>query len=137
MRQVRIPRVHRGTSLPPPEDVGVHPGGASPFGVQDLVGHVWQFTDEFRDEHTRSVLLRGGSNYVPADDAGWSSRWYFPQAKKLDQHNKYFLMDGAYERAGTLGFRCVQDAAPEGNASAQTCWEGSNGPKSCVRDTRV
>ena len=26
---------------------------------------VWQYTTEVHDEHTRSVLLRGGSNYGP------------------------------------------------------------------------
>ena len=35
---------------------------------------------------------------------------YFPNAFQLNQHNKYFLMDASYERAGTLGFRCVADA---------------------------
>ena len=34
-------------------NVTSYPRGASPFGVLDLVGNVWQFTDEFSDEHTR------------------------------------------------------------------------------------
>ena len=46
--------------------MGRHPGGASPFGVQDLVRSVWQYTSEFQDIHTRSVVLRGGSNYGSA-----------------------------------------------------------------------
>ena len=36
--------------------------------------------------------------------------WYFPAALELNKHAKYFLMDDAYERAGTIGFRCVKDA---------------------------
>ena len=28
-------------------DVDAHPAGASPFGVMDMVGNVWQWTDEF------------------------------------------------------------------------------------------
>ena len=28
------------TNFPPLEDVGTHPGSASPFGVEDMVGHV-------------------------------------------------------------------------------------------------
>ena len=70
-------------------------------------------TDEFHDAHTRALMIRGGSNYRPL-----GSHWYFPQAKPLDQHEKYFLMDDSYERAGTLGFRCVQDAAQDGGARA-------------------
>ena len=41
-------RTMRGT-----DSVDAHPSGASPFGVMDLVGNVWQWTDEYLDEHTR------------------------------------------------------------------------------------
>lgn len=88
-----------------PADVEAHPKGASPFGVMDLVGNVWQWTDEFVDEHTRTAILRGGSYYQPQ-----GSEWYFPQAYKLTQHAKYLLMAPSKDRAGTLGFRCVLDA---------------------------
>lgn len=39
------------------------------------------------------------------------SKWYFPPAYDLTTYGKYFLMGGAYERAGTVGFRCVADAS--------------------------
>merc|ERR1711964_309579 len=95
-----------GNTNPGPEPVTAHvPLGDSPFGVSDLVGNVWQYTDEFQDEHSKAVILRGGSNYRPA-----GSDWYFPQALELYKHNKYFLFDDSYERAGTIGFRCVVDA---------------------------
>lgn len=90
---------------PIPADVDAHPQGASPFGVLDLVGNVWQWTDEFYDEHTRAAALRGGSSYQPQ-----TSHWYFPQAYQLDQHGKYLLMAPCKDRAGMLGFRCVVDA---------------------------
>ena len=54
--------------------------------------------------HTRAALVRGSANYRPG-----ASDWYFPQAPRNDQHEKYFLLDDAYERAGTLGFRCARD----------------------------
>ncbi|MYN47190.1 SUMF1/EgtB/PvdO family nonheme iron enzyme [Pseudoduganella sp. FT93W] len=101
----RVPAPSTARRLPPLPPVGQHPAGASPFGVEDMVATVWQWTDEFEDEHTRSAILRGGSFYQPA-----GSHWYFPQAHKLTEHGKYLLMAPSKDRAGTLGFRCVQDA---------------------------
>ncbi|NML63072.1 formylglycine-generating enzyme family protein [Massilia sp. RP-1-19] len=100
------PPTNRGRELLPPADVDAHPAGASPFGVMDLVGNVWQWTDEFADDHTRAAALRGGSSYLPQ-----TSHWYFPQAHRLDQHGKYLLMAPCKDRSGMLGFRCVVDAA--------------------------
>jgi formylglycine-generating enzyme required for sulfatase activity len=101
-----LPSPNRGRTLLPPADVDAHPAGASPFGVMDLVGNVWQWTDEFVDEHTRAAALRGGSSYQPQ-----TSHWYFPQAYQLDQHGKYLLMAPGKDRSGMLGFRCVVDAS--------------------------
>ena len=68
------------------------------------MGNIWQWTDEYTDEHTRAAVLRGGSFYQPQN-----SYWYFPQAYKLTEHGKYLLMAPAKDRAGTLGFRCVKN----------------------------
>lgn len=94
-----------GRSLRGPDDVDAHPSGASPDGVMDLVGNIWQWTDEFEDDHTRAAILRGGSYYQPQ-----GSIWYFPQAYRNDTHGKLLLMAPSYDRSGTLGFRCVKDA---------------------------
>jgi len=104
--QRKYPSMTSGNTFNGPESVTAHaPIGDSVFGVSDLVGNVWQYTDEFQDDHTRAVILRGGSNYRPE-----GSNWYFPQALELDEHQKYFLFNERYERAGTIGFRCVVDA---------------------------
>jgi len=100
-----VPEFNTGRILLPPADVDAHPEGASPFGVEDLVANVWQWTDEYVDEHTRAAVLRGGCSYHPQ-----TSHWYFPQAYQLDQHGKYLLMAPCKDRAGMLGFRCVVDA---------------------------
>jgi formylglycine-generating enzyme required for sulfatase activity len=86
-------------------DVDAHPNGASPFGVMDMVGNVWQWTDEYEDDHTRAAILRGGSHYRPS-----GSIWYFPEAYKNSQHGKLLMMAPSYDRSGAVGFRCVKDA---------------------------
>ncbi|RAN82956.1 sulfatase-modifying factor protein [Bacillus sp. SRB_336] len=104
--ETMVPTIQRGRTLAAPDDVDAHPAAASPFGVLDLVGNVWQWTDEYLDEHTRAAVLRGGSSYQPQ-----TSHWYFPQAYRLDQHGKYLLMAPGKDRSGGVGFRCVVDAA--------------------------
>jgi len=102
-----VPKPDKGRDMAPPSDVTAHLKGASPFGVMDLVGNVWQWTDEYVDEHTRAAILRGGSHYQPQ-----GSRWYFPQAYRLSEHGKYLLMAPSLDRSGAIGFRCVVDSEP-------------------------
>ena len=73
-------RVPKPRLVPPftPDDVGAHPSGASSFGVQDLVGNVWQWTSELVDERTRAATLRGGSSYQPSARDQFGDNWYFP-----------------------------------------------------------
>jgi len=107
-----VPDVDKGRDMSPPGEVGTHPKGSSPFGVNDPVGNVWQWTDEFRDEHTAAAALRGGSHYQPQ-----GSKWYFPQAYRLSEHGKYLLMAPSIDRSGAVGFRCVMDVSPDGNST--------------------
>jgi iron(II)-dependent oxidoreductase len=100
-----VPVPDKGRVMAPPADVNAHPSGKSPAGVEDLVGNVWQWTDEYVDDHTRGGILRGGSHYQPA-----GSHWYFPQAYKLNEHGKYLLVAPSKDRSGAVGFRCVADA---------------------------
>jgi gamma-glutamyl hercynylcysteine S-oxide synthase len=101
-----VPEPDLGRTMRGPDNVDAHPGGASPYGVMDMVGNVWQWTDEYVDDHTRGGILRGGSYYQPQ-----GSIWYFPQAYRNDTHGKLLMMAPSYDRSGALGFRCVTDAA--------------------------
>lgn len=103
-RDAAVPKPDAGRTMQPASDVTAHPAGASAFGVLDMVGNVWQWTDEVVDEHTRTAILRGGSHYQPA-----GARWYFPQGYKLNEHGKYLLMSPGLDRSGAVGFRCVRD----------------------------
>jgi formylglycine-generating enzyme required for sulfatase activity len=100
-----VPEQDKNRTMRGPDPVGAHPKGAGPFGVMDLVGNVWQWTEEFTDEHTRAGILRGGSYYQPQ-----GSIWYFPQAYKLIEHGKLLMMSPSMDRSGAVGFRLVQDA---------------------------
>ena len=100
-----LPPADHGPNRNPPANVDGFPQGVSPFGVLDLEGNVSQWTDEYRDEHTRAAILRGGASYQPR-----GSIWYFPQTFRLDEHQKYLLMAPGRDRAGTIGFRCLVDS---------------------------
>ena len=100
-----VPVADKDRTMRGPDAVDAHAQGASPFGVMDLVGNVWQWTEEFQDEHTRGGILRGGSYYQPQ-----GSIWYFPQAYQLSEHGKLLMMAPSMDRSGALGFRCAQDA---------------------------
>ena len=107
-----VPIADMGSEMRGPDAVGLHPQGKSPFGVQDLVGNVWQWTDEYTDSHSRTAIVRGGSYYQPQ-----GSYWYFPQAYKLTEHGKYLLMSQGQNRSGAIGFRCVKDAVETNDSS--------------------
>jgi len=100
-----VPAPDQSRSPRPPADVDACPDGGSPFGVLAMAGNVWQWTDEYLDEHTRAAVVRGGSYYFPQ-----GSHWYFPNSSRLSEHGKLLLMAPSKDRAATLGFRCVMDA---------------------------
>ena len=100
-----VPVPDKSRTMRGPDAVDGHPKGASPFGVMDMVGNVWQWTEGFTDEHTRGGVLRGGSYYQPQ-----GSIWYFPQAYKLNEHGKLLLTSPSMDRSGGVGFRCVVDS---------------------------
>ncbi len=103
----RVPPRDAGPVARPAPPVGTFAAGTTPTGLVDLVGSVYQWTDEFTDDHTRAAILRGAPAYQPA-----GSIWFFPRSYRLDEHQKYLLMSPGRDRAGTIGFRCVVDEAP-------------------------
>lgn len=89
------------------EPVNAHPSGASPFGVEDLVGNVWQLTSDVYDNGAYTfVIIKGGSYYAPA-----ASIWY-PKSGPLPLNRRQMLLLVApgLDRCATVGFRCVKDA---------------------------
>jgi gamma-glutamyl hercynylcysteine S-oxide synthase len=87
--------------------VGDHRNGASPFGMQDCVGNVWQLTnDVYYNGSYYYGIIRGGSYYNPT-----SSIWYFKSGPvPVDQTQMVLMVSPGFDRSSTVGFRCVRDA---------------------------
>jgi formylglycine-generating enzyme required for sulfatase activity len=86
--------------------VNEFPGGSSPFGVMDLVGNVWQLTNDLYDNGSHYyIIVRGGSYYNP------TSSWWYVKGGPQPLNNTQMLLrvSPGFERNATVGFRCVKD----------------------------
>jgi formylglycine-generating enzyme required for sulfatase activity len=90
--------------------VGSYPAGASPYGVMDMAGNIWEWVNDWYQANYYSIspysnppgpefaiykVLRGG-NFANGDNIGAFDRWY----------------DHPGDRYYNFGFRCV--AVPGG-----------------------
>lgn len=87
--------------------VGKYEEGKNPYGLYDLVGCVWQLTNDVYDNTTyRYIMIRGGSYFSPK-----SSFWYVQGGPRELNFRQYLLrVSPSFERKATVGFRCVKDA---------------------------
>jgi gamma-glutamyl hercynylcysteine S-oxide synthase len=89
-----------------PDAIGSFPKGANPLGIEDLVGSVWQLTqDEYLSGSHRYIILKGGSYYKP------SGSWWYVQGgpRELTHRQQLLRVSQGFERNATVGFRCVRD----------------------------
>ncbi|MCG8308784.1 MAG: formylglycine-generating enzyme family protein [Cytophagales bacterium] len=87
--------------------VGKYPKGANPYDLMDLVGCVWQLTDdEYFSGSYRYIIIKGGSYFKP------SSSWWYVQGgpRELNYRQQLLRVSQGFERNSTVGFRCVKDA---------------------------
>ncbi len=113
-------------AVPPP--VGGFPAGASALGLLDLVGAVWQITDQFSDGVTTAALLRGGSAFQAADadaTAGGFAPRYLAAAADLAHHVRLPLVDESSLRSAFVGFRCVVDTPASAAVAAAAAGAGA------------
>ena len=88
-----------------PYAVGKYPKGVNPFGLEDLVGCVWQLTNDiYVNGSYRYIILKGGSYYKP------SSSWWYVQGgpRELNYRQILLRVSPGFERNATIGFRCVK-----------------------------
>jgi len=89
-----------------PYAVGKYPKGANPYGLEDLVGCVWQLTNDlYANGSYRYIIMKGGSYFRP------SSSWWYVQGGPRELHYRQYLLrvSEGFERNATVGFRCVAD----------------------------
>ena len=60
-----VPPPQYTRTMSPLSSIFGYPGGASPFGVENMIGYCWQLTDRYRDTHTAAAVVVGGSPYYP------------------------------------------------------------------------
>jgi len=95
------------TNLNHETDVNAFPKGASPSGIEDLIGNVWQMTnDVYYDGAYYYRIIKGGSYYHPTQ-----SIWYVTGGPVPSYHPEMLLQIApGLDRNATIGFRCVKDA---------------------------
>lgn len=89
-----------------PTPVDAFTKGQSPYGVMDLVGNVWQITNDiYNNGIYYFLIMRGGSYYKP------TSSWWYVQGgpQSLDKTQMLLLVSPGFDRNATVGFRCVRD----------------------------
>ncbi len=89
-----------------PTPVDAFAKGQSPYGVADMVGNVWQLTNDIYFNGTNYFgIIRGGSYYKPE-----SSWWYIQGGpQQLDKTQIMLMVSPGFDRCATVGFRCVKD----------------------------
>ena len=74
--------------------VGSYPAGASPYGIQDMAGNVWEWTSDPFPDNPDFVALRGG---------GWGNNPYCLRVSYRHGNPPDIGLD-------MVGFRCAADA---------------------------
>ena len=90
------------------QTVGSFAKGASPYGVLDMVGSVWEWCADWYNESyypqgsRKSPKGPEGGEYRVLRGGGWDSIW-------LQLRTSYRYCDKEDRRTYNIGFRCVQD----------------------------
>jgi formylglycine-generating enzyme required for sulfatase activity len=82
---------------------------ASPYGVRDLVGNVWEWIEGICSDGWHNwCFVRGGSYYVARESAWYAEGGAMP----VHHHHKFLLLNPSLDRCGSVGFRCAWSEGP-------------------------
>ena len=97
---------HCNNAFDRPTPVDAFSKGQSIYGAFDMVGNVWQMTNDMYFNGTDYfTVIRGGSYYKPE-----SSWWYIQGGPQpLDKTQMLLMVSQGFDRSSTVGFRCVKD----------------------------
>lgn len=112
----RSNKIKKGHALKP---VGNHPGGASPFGVQDMIGNVWEWVWDYylpypgskfdtEDYEKKRIVVRGLS-YM---GVGHFPKEAYAQVVELKARASYREKLSPLARKKDVGFRCAKNRPP-------------------------
>ncbi len=78
--------------------VGLYPQGASPYGVLDLAGNVWEWTDDWITTNTLSTKVTARVNLATAEET---------VEDDLEQFVHFPILRGGSTIASRIGVRCT------------------------------
>jgi len=106
-------------------EVGSYPAGASPYGVMDVSGNVFEWvSDIYRSDYYANSPYENppgptepeGILYFVIRGGTYRPQWFYPQVshRHYGHHGDTPFHDAPYYRNNQVGFRCAQDVE-EGN----------------------